>query len=241
MTVNGNYVQGKARIIQAPPNPLYVVSGATARFVWDYTVDNRKEEFQLSSPTWNYNHVNETPVVIGYDHVLIDWRWTISNGTCPTRLLYPTTRVSRESNATLVISNATTADSGIYGMILLLKTLPPIARKIQLFVTTRPQFTRQFQANNILREGEDLRINCSAIGNPTPNITWVLLKDQAKEIKSQGVGFADLVIQNITRHQNGTYQCQATNNPNEYPVETQTQVTVWYKPNITFLNWTVDE
>ncbi|XP_031555119.1 neurotrimin-like [Actinia tenebrosa] len=110
-----------------------------------------------------------------------------------------------------------------------------------LFITSRPQFTSQFQANNIVVEGADLHINCSAIGNPTPNITWVLLKNQAKEIKSQGVGFADLVIQNITRHQNGTYQCQATNNPNDYPVKTKTQVTVWYIPNITFLNWTVDE
>ncbi|XP_031555117.1 protein CEPU-1-like [Actinia tenebrosa] len=126
-------------------------------------------------------------------------------------------------------------------MNLLLKALPLISSEIQLVVTTRPQFTSQFQANNIVLEGGDLRISCSAIGNPTPNINWVLLKNQAKEIKSQGVGFADLVIQNITRHQNGTYQCQATNNPNDYPVKTKTQVTVWYIPNITFLNWTVDE
>jgi hypothetical protein len=70
---------------------------------------------------------------------------------------------------------------------------------------------------------------CSAIGTPTPNITWVRLQGVSMVIKSQGVGNAILNIPNITRHESGTYRCIATNNPNEMPVTMETTVFVMCK------------
>ena len=95
-----------------------------------------------------------------------------------------------------------------------------------LFIPARPKFNSQIEAKKIVIEGRDLNINCSAAGIPTPNITWVLLKGKKRDIKTQGKGYAELFIQNTTRQQSGTYRCEATNNPNEYPVENETEVTI---------------
>ncbi|XP_031556797.1 protein amalgam-like, partial [Actinia tenebrosa] len=50
---------------------------------------------------------------------------------------------------------------------------------------------------------------------------------------STGTGSATLRIPNIRRDQNGTYECQAGNNPNERPVTLQAMVAVCYPPHIT--------
>jgi hypothetical protein len=113
-----------------------VVKGGTARFVWNYTVDNRTEEFLFSSPRWSFYDVNDTIVDIGYENYFNNWQWNINLDTCPPRLLNPT-RVRKESTATLVISNVTTADSGTYEFVLLLKTSSPIRSKVQLIVTSK--------------------------------------------------------------------------------------------------------
>jgi hypothetical protein len=70
---------------------------------------------------------------------------------------------------------------------------------------------------------------CSAIGTPTPNITWVKLQGANMVIKSQGIENATLSIPNITRHEGGIYKCLATNNPHEVPVFRNTKVFVLCK------------
>jgi hypothetical protein len=127
----GFILLGAARFTQFPPSVLYVQIGQTARFVWSYTVDSKNTEFSLSSPRWDFYDSNNIRSEIGFDRALSGWKWTISSH-CPTRLL---TRVSKESNATLVISSVTTADNGTYGCSLVLFTLPAITSKVQLIVT----------------------------------------------------------------------------------------------------------
>ncbi|XP_031552311.1 protein turtle homolog B-like [Actinia tenebrosa] len=70
-------------------------------------------------------------------------------------------------------------------------------------------------------------MRCSAAADPMPYITWVRIIKNPKII-SEGVGEAFLRFINITRHQRGTYECQATNNPNEDPVTTRTEISVKY-------------
>ncbi|XP_031569129.1 immunoglobulin superfamily member 22-like [Actinia tenebrosa] len=60
-----------------------------------------------------------------------------------------------------------------------------------------------------------------------PNVTWVRIIKNPKFISGR-VGEAFLRFTNITRHQLGTYECQATNNPNEDPVTTTTVISVKY-------------
>jgi hypothetical protein len=61
----------------------------------------------------------------------------------------------------------------------------------------------------------DLEINCSANSIPLPNITWFHLQHDTKVNKSHGIGKATLSLPNVKRDQNGTYECQASNNLSE--------------------------
>jgi hypothetical protein len=109
--------------------------------VWDYTVDNRIEEFDASSPRWLFYIANGTDYLIVHENVFSKWKWFINIVTCPARLLNPV-RVSKESTATLVIYDVTSADSGTYGCTLVLTTKRPITSKVQLVVTCK--FAIQF-------------------------------------------------------------------------------------------------
>jgi hypothetical protein len=101
---------------------------------------------------------------------------------------------------------------------------------LSMFSLVSPQFSPQPPPIKYITEGQDLSIPCTAIGPPTPNITWVQIVGNNRVIKSTGKGSATLSIQNIKREQYGTYECQAKNNPHEnQPVTAQTVVTVYCK------------
>ena len=108
--------------------------GETAKLVWDYTVDNRSEEFDVFSPRWLFYADNGVAVRIAQESIFKNWEWYINRESCPVRLLNPV-RVSKELNATLVIHNVTLADSGTYGCTLYLAKRSPIASKVKLVVT----------------------------------------------------------------------------------------------------------
>ncbi|KAK7069629.1 hypothetical protein SK128_021259, partial [Halocaridina rubra] len=54
---------------------------------------------------------------------------------------------------------------------------------------------------------------CSAVGNPSPNITWFKQEDNtsAKEMLSWGINEARLIIESASRATTGFYRCQASN------------------------------
>ena len=130
--------ESAVRFTHYPPSVLHVQTGQTAGFVWDYTVGNRNTEFGFNSPEWGFYDSQNRRSVIGSEDGLKGWKWTIDYSKCPARLLNPTVRVSKESTATLVISNVTTADSGVYGCTLVLTTAAPLTSKVRLFVTGMP-------------------------------------------------------------------------------------------------------
>ena len=100
-----------ARFTKHPEDTLYVVKGQTARFTWDYHVDNINSEFDSQSPRWYFNSFFS---MIGYGNAYDSWKFSIARITCPARLRTPTLRVSVEGKATLVITNVSLADSGTY-------------------------------------------------------------------------------------------------------------------------------
>ena len=95
------------------------------------------KEFSALSPVWyyRYNKDNTQRETIAFNNGFLGWKFQISNHSCPPRLIRPTVRVSRESNATLVITNVTMADSGIYGCTLALKFGNDITNEVELIVT----------------------------------------------------------------------------------------------------------
>lgn len=89
----------------------------------------------------------------------------------------------------------------------------------------RPRFTTPVNSTTPVIEGSSLSIQCSATANPMPNVTWVRIMERPTFI-SAGVGEAFLRFNNITIQQGGTYECQATNNPNELPVTVEIEISV---------------
>lgn len=60
--------------------------------------------------------------------------------------------------------------------------------------------------DQVVLEGSNLTLDCSATGNPTPNITW--RKDGSSAVLHQGETY---IIVNVTRHAAGDYICTAWN------------------------------
>ena len=61
-----------------------------------------------------------------------------------------------------------------------------------------------------LREGSDLQLFCIASGRPAPNITWVRIFPSGIEsdVLHRGTTWD---LNNISRTENGTYRCTASN------------------------------
>ena len=64
--------------------------------------------------------------------------------------------------------------------------------------------------NQVVLEGNNLTLRCSASGNPTPNITWT--KDKSSLVLHQGDTYS---IVDIDRNAAGNYTCTAWNGVGE--------------------------
>ncbi|KXJ07546.1 Immunoglobulin superfamily member 10 [Exaiptasia diaphana] len=229
-----------------PQKRQYILKGRTAQFSWDYHVDNIFTEFDPQSPRWYFH--NNTSWWIGYGDVFDGRKFRIHK-TCPPRLLTPKVRVSLEGKATLIISNVTLADSGTYTCRLLLRsglvssmptsqaqlivTVVLFTKKLLILFLETPLLKEKPTATTVVSEHSDLKITCTAVGYPTPNVTWVQILQSIKITLIKGKGTAVLHFADIKRNQSGAkYECHATNNPNEKVVRSRTLVIVYYKPTI---------
>ena len=57
------------------------------------------------------------------------------------------------------------------------------------------------------KEGSSVSINCTASGKPEPDVTWV----RNGRVESSGKKAAFLIVNNITRTDDGQYTCRANN------------------------------
>ncbi|XP_037807384.1 neural cell adhesion molecule 2, partial [Lucilia sericata] len=82
-----------------------------------------------------------------------------------------------------------------------------------------------------VKKGSSVRIECSASGNPTPNVTWSrknnILPNGEEKLHSH-----ILSIENVDRHKGGVYICTANNGVGQ-PASSQVVLHVLYPPEIT--------
>ncbi|XP_061401343.1 lachesin-like [Musca vetustissima] len=81
-----------------------------------------------------------------------------------------------------------------------------------------------------VKKGSSVRIECSASGNPTPNVTWSrknnILPNGEEKLHSH-----ILSIENVDRHKGGVYICTANNGVGQ-PASSQVILHVLYPPEI---------
>ncbi|KAJ8307742.1 hypothetical protein KUTeg_014713 [Tegillarca granosa] len=111
-----------------------------------------------------------------------------------------------------------------------LSIIPNSANQRRKYKNYKPIIT--LDATNItVQEGDNPRIQCSAVGNPTPTVKWY--RGSSEQTSGTGTS-ATLVFSNIDRNQADTYQCKATATRKlNFQSSKSVSLVVYYPPSVT--------
>ncbi|XP_069772736.1 hemicentin-1-like [Narcine bancroftii] len=109
----------------------------------------------------------------------------------------------------LIVDNTTPEDAGVYTC----TAVNPVGKdshRIRLSVNVQPAFT-ELPADVSLHKGEWLLLTCAAKGFPTPSISWTFNNKPVSVRAPQTEGLSELMIENVSKEDSGTYVCTAEN------------------------------
>ena len=78
-----------------------------------------------------------------------------------------------------------------------------------IFNSDPPEFNSVSDDQDVVEGGPSIRLECTAIGEPLPNITWTRVLDSSSDSDVLITG-DELVLDN-NRNSTGTYRCTAYN------------------------------
>ncbi|XP_057399227.1 neogenin isoform X6 [Balaenoptera acutorostrata] len=146
-------------------------------------------------------------------------------------------RLTKLPSGTLVISNATEGDGGLYRCIVESGGPPKYSDEVELKVLPDPEVTSSNlvflkQPSSLVRViGQSAVLPCVASGLPTPTIRW-MKNEEALDTESSErlvlLAGGSLEISDVTEDDAGTYFCMADNG-NE-TIEAQAELTVQAQP-----------
>ncbi|XP_055389273.1 neural cell adhesion molecule 2-like [Condylostylus longicornis] len=161
---------------------------------------------------------------------ILAWKRGIAILTAGSVRVSPDPRISLVNGNTLQIRDATPADAGDY--ICQIATLEPkeIIHHVEILIP--PKIHHVTNGGLIqVKKGSPVRLECSAQGNPTPNITWTRKNNILPNGEDRYVSNV-YIIENMDRHKGGTYTCTANNGVGQ-PASSQIILHVLYPPEIT--------
>ncbi|XP_071806171.1 uncharacterized protein [Asterias amurensis] len=123
----------------------------------------------------------------------------------------PSNRYRISSEGSLIITDTEFNDSGSY-------TCAPYNKIGTAGVSTATLLTVKDPPTFVVRPklvyqrslGDDVTMPCSAVGEPSPTITWRMLDGKLAPFRST-VSQTSLMIRGLTKEDHGMYQCQAAN------------------------------
>ncbi|XP_053690867.1 hemicentin-1 [Sabethes cyaneus] len=164
---------------------------------------------------------------------VLAWKRGIAILTAGTVKVTPDPRVRLVNGYTLQILDAAAQDAGDY--ICQIATMNPreITHHVEILVP--PKITHVTSGGHLqVRKGSPVRLECSATGNPMPNITWTRKNNLLPNGEEQFTSSV-YVIENMDRHKGGTYICTANNGVGQVATS-QIILHVLYPPEISVEN-----
>ncbi|XP_030369446.1 hemicentin-1 [Scaptodrosophila lebanonensis] len=167
--------------------------------------------------------------VANTDPYVVAWKRGIAILTAGSVKVTPDPRVRLVNGFNLQIRDAVPQDAGDY--ICQIATMEPreITHTVEILVP--PRIHHISTGGHLqVKKGSSVRIECSASGNPTPNVTWSrknnILPNGEEKLHSHV-----LSIENVDRHKGGVYICTANNGVGQ-PASSQVVLHVLYPPEI---------
>ncbi|XP_060520168.1 limbic system-associated membrane protein-like isoform X2 [Cylas formicarius] len=171
--------------------------------------------------------------VTNLGHYVLAWKKSIAVLSAGRVKVSPDPRINLVNDYNLEIREVGPQDAGDY--VCQIGTLEPREITHTLEVLVPPKI--EYLSNNgrvEVKKGSSVRLECKGSGNPTPKITWSR-KNNLLPGGEQTVVTSVLTLNNVDRHQAGTYQCTASNGIGE-DVTQQVVLHVLYPPEITVEN-----
>jgi len=129
----------------------------------------------------------------------------------------------RSNSSVIKLLNVRKSDSDNY-LCTATNLLGKVVKRTVLMVVSLPRFTVKPPAKVVARPGGTLTLNCSAAGDPQPEITWKKQGSHLPAGRSQQINGA-LLIKSMTLNDTGNYICAATS-AGVFNVETVTYIDV---------------
>ncbi|CRK97731.1 CLUMA_CG011111, isoform A [Clunio marinus] len=164
---------------------------------------------------------------------VLAWKRGIAILTAGQIKVSPDPRVRLVNGYTLQIRDAVPSDAGDY--ICQIGTLEPreITHHVEILIP--PKINHVTSGGHLqVKKGSPVRLECSASGNPMPNITWTRKNNLLPNGEEKFVS-SNYVIENMDRHKGGTYICTANNGVGQ-TASSQIALHVLYPPEIVVEN-----
>ncbi|XP_055678970.1 limbic system-associated membrane protein-like isoform X1 [Lutzomyia longipalpis] len=228
-----NMVSGSSSVVGAVK--FLVILSAVAQFKTDahaQSLSKSEPMFISRSETFKFvaGETIQLPCeVANTENYIVAWKRGIAILSAGTVKVTPDPRVRLVNGFSLQIRDAVPQDGGDY--ICQIATLDPreITHTVEILVPPKINHISS-GAHLQVKKGASVRIECSASGNPTPNITWTrrnnILPNGEERLYSP-----ILSIENMDRHKSGIYICQARNGVGQ-PASSQVVLHVLYPPEI---------
>ncbi|XP_070493766.1 protein amalgam isoform X3 [Chironomus tepperi] len=167
--------------------------------------------------------------VSNVDNFIVAWKRGIAIISAGTVKVTPDPRVRLGNGYSLEIRDAVPQDAGDY--ICQIATLEPreITHTVEILVPARIHHISS-GGHLQVKKGGSVRIECSASGNPSPNVTWTR-KNNVLPSGDEKLYAPTLSIENMDRHKGGIYICTANNGVGK-PASSQVVLHVLYPPEI---------
>ncbi|XP_070491540.1 protein amalgam-like [Chironomus tepperi] len=167
---------------------------------------------------------------------MLAWKRGIAILTVGQVKVSPDPRVRLVNGNTLQIRDAVPSDAGDY--ICQIASFEPqeITHHVEILIPAKISHVTS-GGHLQVKKGSPVRLECSATGNPMPNITWTRKNNLLPNGEEKFVS-PSYVIENMDRHKGGTYICTANNGVGQ-TASSQISLHVLYPPEITLEQATV--